>query len=195
MWVKICGITNLSDALCAVEAGADALGFVFYPHSPRYISPENALKIAALLPSNVLKIGLFVNVTPEEINEICKEAKMDIAQIHFEVDKPFLEALGVDYLCVVRAKTKEDVKQFCGKKRLVDAYVEGYGGAGQRLELSWFNDADRENIILAGGLNPANLEQITPLGFFGVDVSSGVEKTKGLKNHDLVREFVCKAKA
>lgn len=195
MWVKICGITNLSDALCAVEAGADALGFVFYPHSPRYISPANALKIAALLPSNVLKIGLFVNVTPEEINEICKEAKMDIAQIHFEVDKLFLEALDVDYLSVVRAKTKEDVKQFCGKKRLVDAYVESYGGAGQRLLLSWFDDADRENIILAGGLNPENLEQITPLGFFGVDVSSGVEKAKGLKNHDLVREFVCKAKA
>lgn len=195
MWVKICGITNLSDALCAVEAGADALGFVFYPHSPRYISPANALKIAALLPSNVLKIGLFVNVAPEEINKICKEAKMDIAQIHFEVDKLFLEALDVDYLSVVRAKTKEDVKQFYGKKRLIDAYVESYGGAGQRLELSWFDDADRENIILAGGLNPENLEQITPLGFFGVDVSSGVEKAKGLKNHDLVREFVCKAKA
>lgn len=195
MWVKICGITNLSDALCAVEAGADALGFVFYPHSPRYISPANALKIAALLPSNVLKIGLFVNVAPEEINKICKEAKMDIAQIHFEVDELFLEALDVDYLCVVRAKTKEDVKQFYGKKRLIDAYVESYGGAGQRLELSWFDDADRENIILAGGLNPENLEQITPLGFFGVDVSSGVEKAKGLKNHDLVREFVCKAKA
>ena len=132
---------------------------------------------------------------PEEINKICKEAKMDIAQIHFEVDELFLEALDVDYLCVVRAKTKEDVKQFYGKKRLIDAYVESYGGAGQRLELSWFDDADRENIILAGGLNPENLEQITPLGFFGVDVSSGVEKAKGLKNHDLVREFVCKAKA
>ena len=80
MWVKICGITNLEDALCALNAGADALGFVFYSKSPRYITPENAKNIAEQLPASVKKIGLFVEATPEEISMTCKEAHMDMAQ-------------------------------------------------------------------------------------------------------------------
>jgi phosphoribosylanthranilate isomerase len=195
MWVKICGITNLEDALCAINAGADALGFVFYPHSPRYITPQNAKKIAEKLPLHVRKIALFVGVTPEEINLTCKEAQMDMAQIHFEVDDDFLKALEVPYLCVVRAKTPKDIAQSQGTLRFVDAYVESFGGSGQRLELSWFKDSDNENIILAGGLSPENVEEVKAFGFYGVDVSSGVEKSKGLKDHDLVRAFIQKAKA
>jgi phosphoribosylanthranilate isomerase len=195
MWVKICGITNLEDALCAINAGADALGFVFYPHSPRYITPQNAKKIAEKLPLHVRKIALFVGVTPLEINLTCKEAQMDMAQIHFEVDDDFLKALEVPYLCVVRAKTPKDIAQSQGTLRFVDAYVESFGGSGQRLELSWFKDSDNENIILAGGLSPENVEEVKAFGFYGVDVSSGVEKSKGLKDHDLVRAFIQKAKA
>jgi len=195
MWVKICGITNLEDALCAINAGADALGFVFYPHSPRYITPCNAKKIAEKLPLHVRKIALFVGVTPLEINLTCKEAQMDMAQIHFEVDDAFLKALEVPYLCVVRAKTPQDIAQSQGTLRFVDAYVESFGGSGQRLELSWFKDSDNENIILAGGLSPENIEEVKAFGFYGVDVSSGVEKSKGLKDHDLVRAFIQKAKA
>jgi len=195
MWVKICGITNLEDALCAINAGADALGFVFYPHSPRYISPCNAKKIAEKLPLHVRKIALFVGVTPLEINLTCKEAQMDMAQIHFEVDDAFLSELDVPYLCVVRAKTPQDIAQSQGTLRFVDAYVESFGGSGQRLELSWFKGSDNHNIILAGGLSPENVEEVKAFGFYGVDVSSGVEKSKGLKDHDLVRAFIRRAKA
>lgn len=195
MWVKICGITNLDDALCALNAGADALGFVFYSQSPRYITPENAKKIAEQLPTTVKKIGLFVEATPEEIGVICKEAQMDMAQIHFEVDDAFWSALKVPYLRVVRAKEALDIEEYKGLLRLVDAHVEGYGGAGKRLDLSWFEHADCENIILAGGLSPENVEQTKSLGFYGVDVSSGVEKAKGFKDHDKVRDFIQRAKA
>lgn len=195
MWVKICGITNLEDALCALNAGADALGFVFYPKSPRYITPENAKNIVEQLPMTVKKIGLFVEASPEEIGAVCKEAHMDMAQIHFEVDDAFWSALKVPYLRVVRAKEASDIEEYKGLIRLIDAHVEGYGGAGQRLDLSWFEYADCENIILAGGLSPENVEQVKPLGFYGVDVSSGVERAKGLKDHEKVEMFLKRAKA
>jgi len=195
MWVKICGITNLEDALCAIDAGADALGFVFYPKSPRYIAPQKAKEISEKLPLHVKKIGLFVDVTPEEIAFTCKEAQMDMAQIHFEVDKEFWSALKVPFLRVVRAREASAIEQYQGLIRLVDAYVEGYGGAGQRIDLSWFENRDCENIILAGGLTPENIEQLKPFGFYGVDVSSGVEKAKGIKDHDKVRAFIQRAKA
>ena len=195
MWVKICGITNLEDALCAINAGADALGFVFYPHSPRYISPEKAKAIAEQLPLHVKKIGLFVEALPKEINSTCKTSLMDMAQIHFEVDETFLSALEVPYLLVTRAQKQSDVAQYHGRLRLVDAYVESFGGAGTRLELSWFKHADTHNIILAGGLSPLNVEEVKPFGFYGVDVSSGVEKSKGIKDHEKVDAFLKKAKA
>jgi len=196
MWVKICGITNLEDAVCAIEAGADALGFVFYPKSPRYITPNDAKAIAEKLPLHVKKIGLFVDVSPEEVSFTCKEAQMDMAQIQFDVDEAFFNALKVPYVRVVRAREADDVRQqYKGLIRLVDAYVEGYGGAGKRIDLSWFENADCDNIILAGGLSPENIEQIKPMGFYGVDVSSGVERAKGLKDHTKVRAFIQKAKA
>lgn len=195
MWVKICGITNLEDALCAINAGADALGFVFYPHSPRYISPEKAKAIVEQLPLHVKKIGLFVEALPEEINVTCKTSLIDMAQIHFDVDETFLSALEVPYLLVTRAQKQSDVSQYQDRLRLVDAYVESFGGAGARLELSWFEHADTHNIILAGGLSPLNIEEIKPFGFYGVDVSSGVEKSKGIKDHEKVDAFLKKAKA
>ncbi len=194
MWVKICGITNLEDALCVAKSGADAIGFVFYPRSPRYISPEKAYDIVQNLPKNICKIGLFVHTSADEINTICKASAMDMAQIHFEVDEAFLKTLKIPYLRVVRAEKAEDVLQYQGQLRLVDAHVESFGGAGKRLDLSWFEHADKSNIILAGGLNATTLDEIKPLGFYGVDVSSGVEKAQGLKDHEKIRLFVHKAK-
>ncbi len=194
MWVKICGITNLEDALCAAEARADAIGFVFYQNSPRYISPEKAHQIAQKLPFGICKIGLFVNASAEEINTIANTSGIDRAQIHFEVDEDFLKALKVPYMRVIRAQMPEDIIQNQGTVRLVDAYVKSFGGAGKRLDLSWFDKADRNNIILAGGLTPSSLDEVKSLGFYGVDVSSGVEKSQGIKDHDLVRAFVQKAK-
>ena len=96
---------------------------------------------------------------------------------------------------MVRAQKAEDVLQYQGSLRLVDAYVESFGGSGQRVEPSWFKHADTHNIILAGGLSPSNVEELKGYGFYGVDVSSGVEKSKGIKDHMLVRAFIQKAKA
>jgi len=188
--IKICGITNLEDALHASKHGADALGFVFYEPSPRYITPEAAAKIIRQLPPFVERVGLFVNVTPEVVNSVVAQTGISMAQIHFEVDEAFLEALTIPALPVVRVQKPEDVSTFVDRYRLVDAYVDGYGGEGKRLALEWFEDRDNSQTILAGGLSPDNLASIEGMGFYGVDVSSGVEAFKGRKDPDKVERFI-----
>ncbi len=193
--VKICGITNLSDALAACEVGADALGFVFYRKSPRYIEPTKAKEIAQKLPPFVKKVGLFVNETPEFINETMKKSYMDLAQIHFEVSQKFLDKLEYPYVEVIRAKSKNDIANLPKDRYfLVDAFVTSYGGEGKRVELSWFDEVDCSNIILAGGLNEKNIKEINRYDFYGVDVSSGVEKEKGIKDHNKIKNFINLAK-
>lgn len=192
--VKICGITNLEDALCAVRAGADALGFVFYEKSSRYITPQNALSIVKKLPPFIERVGLFVNVPSEEINATCKEAQMSLAQIHFEVQEPFYESLEVPFLKVIRATCREDLEKNKSEYRIVDAFVESYGGEGQRVDLEWFKDVDCSKIILAGGLSAANVEEVKKLNFYGLDVSSGVELSKGKKDCNKIQEFIQKVK-
>jgi len=195
MRVKICGITNLKDALHAIGAGADALGFVFYEKSPRYISPEDAKKIVAQLPPFVERVGLFVEETPEYIDTICQKSGMSLAQIHFDVDEDFLKALQTKSLPVVRAVCKEDAEKFSDRYRLVDAYCETYGGSGKRLNLEWFDGVDCSRIILAGGLTPENVGEAGHHGFYGVDVSSGTEVQKGIKDPLKVEQFIKHAKS
>jgi len=192
--VKICGITNLEDALHAVEAGADALGFVFYEKSPRYISSEDAADIIAQLPPFVERVGLFVNETAENVNRIALQSGISLAQIHFEVDEAYLDALTIKSIPVVRAKSAEDIKIFSGRYRLIDAFCEAYGGSGKRLNLEWFKGVDCSKIILAGGLSPGNVAEVEPYGFYGVDVSSGTEAQKGKKDPDKVERFIRNAK-
>ena len=192
--VKICGICSLEDALCAINAGADALGFVFYEKSRRYISPEKAAEICEQLPPFVQKIGLFVNKEASEINLTCKQAGMNMAQIHFEADEALYEALQVPYIRVIRATCKEDIKAYEQEYRLVDAFVESFGGEGKRIDLSWFEGIDCSKIILAGGLTPENIQEVKSLGFYGVDVSSGVEAYKGKKDEQKVIDFITRAK-
>lgn len=195
MRVKICGITNLDDALMALEAGADALGFVFYPQSPRYISAENAKAIIANLPPFVEKVALFVNESAEHIRSVCLETGCTLAQIHFDVADDFFDLLHFPSLRVVRAQHREDVLQYPDQYRLIDAYCEGYGGSGKRLNIEWFEGVDCSKIILAGGLGPDNIASLKSFGFYGVDVSSGVEASKGKKSPELTKAFVAQAKA
>ena len=194
MRVKICGITNLEDALVAIEAGADALGFVFYEKSPRFITPQRAREITKELPPFIERVGLFVHEEPNRIDEICLYANMSLAQIHWDVEESFFDLLQTKALPVVRAKSKEDIHRFCDRYRLIDAYVKSYGGAGKRVALEWFEGVDRSKIILAGGLGPNNILEVKHYGFYGVDVSSGVEAAKGRKDPKKVREFIQKAK-
>lgn len=195
MRVKICGITNLEDALNAVEAGADALGFVFYEKSPRYITPKKAKEIIKKLPPFVEKVALFVHKTPKETDDICNFTKCTLAQIHFEADESFYNSLKTPHLKVIRAKTKEDILRYKDEFRLVDAFCESFGGSGKRLNLEWFEDMDCSKIILAGGLDAKILDEVKKYNFYGVDVSSSVESYKGKKNSIKVKNFIRNAKS
>lgn len=190
MRCKICGITSYKDAINAIEAGADALGFVFYEKSPRYVTISHAKEIISKLPPFVEKVALFVNVDADTINSICQTIGATLAQIHFEAPDELYESLKVPYIKVVRAKKQEDILSFSDEYRLVDAYCEEFGGSGKRLNVEWFKDADCSKIILAGGLNPENVSSLKEYGFYGVDVSSGVEATYGIKEASKVKAFI-----
>ena len=194
MRVKICGITNYEDAKFAENSGADASGFVFYEKSPRYIKPDEAREIINSLPPFITKVALFVNETPEKIDEICAFIGADYAQIHFEADKDFYDKLKTKHIKVIRAKSREDVWKYPNEVRIIDAFVPEYGGSGKRVNLEWFECIDKSKIILAGGLNPDNLNEVLNYGFYGVDVSSGVEKEKGKKDILKVEKFIKKVK-
>jgi len=194
MRTKICGITNFDDAMDAINAGADALGFVFYEKSPRYISPLDAKKIIEKLPPFVEKVGLFVNVDAQIINSYIQESRCTLAQIHFEASDEVYEQLFVPYIKVVRAKEAKDILKYSNEYRLIDAYCEAYGGAGKRINIEWFKDVDCSKIILAGGLDLENVAPLKEYGFYGVDVSSGVEKSHGIKDPCKVKEFILNAK-
>lgn len=194
MRVKICGITNLEDALIAINAGTNALGFVFYPDSPRYITPADAKKIIDKLPPFVEKVALFVNETPEFIRSLCLETGCSLAQIHFDVEEDFFTQVNFPSLPVIRAQKRDDILKYADEYRLVDAYCEGFGGSGKRLNIEWFEGVDCSKIILAGGLDADNVASLKSYGFYGVDVSSGVEASKGKKDPQKVISFIQRAK-
>ena len=193
MRVKICGITNLQDALDAVNAGASALGFVFYANSPRYITPSKAKEIVEKLPPFVQTVGLFVNENEDFINEVCSESKMQLAQIIDDNEILNYELLKVKSVKVIRVKSQKDLKNLNKDYYLLDAFVDGFGGEGKRVALEWFENLDCSRFILAGGLTSNNLKEINGYGFYGVDVSSGVEESKGKKSKQKMIDFVKEA--
>lgn len=193
MRTKICGITSYKDAINAIEAGADALGFVFYEKSPRYVTIAKAKEIIDKLPPFIEKVALFVNVDSDTVNSTSQSVGATLAQIHFEATSEFYENLKVPHIKVIRAKTQEDILNFSDEYRLVDAYCEAYGGSGKRLNIEWFKDVDCSKIILAGGLTPDNVSSVKEYGFYGVDVSSGVEASHGIKDSQKVKDFITNA--
>lgn len=190
MKVKICGITNLEDALAAINAGANALGFVFYEKSPRYITPSDAKDIIDNLPPFIQTVGLFVNESSKHINDICHLSNMQLAQIIDDKNNTEFENLDIKYIKVLRVKSKDDLNHLDDNYYLVDAFVDGFGGEGKRLALEWFDDKDCSKLVLAGGLNASNLKELKKYNFFAVDVSSGVEASKGKKDKEKMKEFV-----
>ena len=193
MRTKICGITNYDDAMVAIDSGADALGFVFYEKSPRYISRSNAKEIIKQLPPFIEKVALFVNVDAQTINQTCLEVGATLAQIHFDADEHLYSELTIPHIKVIRAKTQEEILKYPNEYKLVDAYCETYGGSGKRINIEWFDGIDTSKIILAGGLNPQNVSTIKKYGFYGVDTSSGVEKSYGIKDHKKIKDFITNA--
>jgi phosphoribosylanthranilate isomerase len=188
MMVKICGITNREDAVAAVEAGATALGFNFYRDSPRYISPTGASMIAAKIPANVWKVGIFVNETRETIARIALDAGLDVAQLYGTS-----EARGIRIWRAIKANESllAHVNDETAEAVLLDTPSDDlHGGTGTSFDWSRAKGIPK-HIIIAGGLDASNvrraIEQAEP---WGVDACSRLEKSPGLKDHDKVREFV-----
>jgi phosphoribosylanthranilate isomerase len=198
--VKICGITTLDDALMAVAAGADALGFVFYDKSPRNISPVQAAAIIATLPPFVQTVGLFVNEETERINWTAAYCGLDLVQLHG--DETPEDCLEVNHRVIKAFRMKsivsiEPLQSFQVAGYLLDAWCpDSYGGTG--LTFNWEMAAAARQygrIILAGGLTPENVvEAIRQVEPYAVDVSSGVESAPGKKDREKVRRFIAMAK-
>lgn len=198
--VKICGITSLKDALAAVEAGADALGFVFYSRSSRYIAPETAAHIIRQLPAFVTTVGLFVNEQSAVIDDIVTTCQLDVVQLHGD-ELP--EQCHCSAARVVKALRIRDEESLVGIDRypvtslLLDAWCDqAYGGTGKVGRWDLARQAAEENIvILAGGLTPDNVaEAVRDVSPYAVDVSSGVESAPGVKDPALMSAFVYHAK-
>ena len=194
--IKICGITNIEDALFAAEAGADALGFVFYEKSPRYVSSETVKKIVSMLPPFVTTVGLFVNAGGEVIETTVRLSGINVIQLHGD-ETP--EECGFAPHPVIKAVRVKDAGSLAGVEKypvsalLLDAWNDQqYGGTGESFNWQLARNLTGQlPIILAGGLNPDNVaEAIRVVAPYAVDVSSGVEISPGKKDHDKIRKFI-----
>ena len=197
--IKICGITNLQDAEAAVEAGADALGFVFYAKSPRCIEPTVAKRIIAQLPPFVLPVGVFVNHDRDTVRNVFDECGLAFAQLHGDETPGFCESLGRPVLRAIRLRDRGSLLALAEYKGrmgvrgfVVDAFsTQAYGGTGQTVDWALAHEvAQAAPVILAGGLTPDNVQEaIQHVKPYGVDVSSGVEQNPGQKDHKKIRTF------
>jgi phosphoribosylanthranilate isomerase len=201
--VKICGITSYDDASAAVEAGADALGFVFYDKSPRFINPVRAAGIISKLPPFIQTVGLFVNEDTEQVNWTADYCGLDIVQLHgdetpedcLELKRRVIKAFRIQKIISIDPLEKYPDYQVSGY--LLDAWSpDAYGGTGRTFNWELAQSAKQYGpVILAGGLTPENVaEAIRVVNPYGVDVSSGVESALGKKDAEKVREFIRAAK-
>jgi phosphoribosylanthranilate isomerase len=202
--IKICGITNLEDAKVAVAAGADALGFVMYQKSPRFVEAAVVKCIVAGLPPFVLPVGVFVNEEPNRVRALMDECGLALAQLHGDETALFCQELGRPVLKAFRLKDRGTflaLAEFQGRANvrgfLLDAFSkQAYGGTGQTVDWTLAQEvAQSTPIVLAGGLTPANVaEAINHVRPYGVDVSSGVELSPGKKDHEKVKAFIAAAR-
>jgi len=202
--IKICGITNVEDALAAVEAGADALGFVFHRESSRCVVLEVVRRIVAQLPPFVLPVGVFVNEDPKVVRDLMDGCGLVLAQLHGEESAAYCETLGRPILKGIRLRDRGSLlalAEYKGRARVrgfvVDAFSETlFGGTGQVADWNLAAEAAKAgSVLLAGGLTPENVgEAIQKVRPYGVDVSSGVEIRPGKKDHEKIRTFVRAAK-
>ncbi len=198
--IKICGITSLDDALAAVDAGADALGFVFYGKSPRNLNPMQASAIIAKLPPFVQTVGLFVNEEAEQANWTADFCGLDLVQLHGDEEPEYCQDIRRRVIKAFRVQSMESItplRKYPVAGYLLDAWCpDCYGGTGKTF--NWdVAEAAREfgPVILAGGLTPDNVRQaVERVRPYAVDVSSGVESAPGKKDHGKVREFIRRAK-
>lgn len=194
---KICGITRIEDALLAAEAGADAIGLVFYAKSPRAVTVQQARAIVAALPPFVTSVGLFVDASACELGEILDAVPLDLLQFHGDETPSYCDGWGKPYIKALRVKPGDDIAAqidaYSGARGvLLDTFVPGVpGGTGEAFDWSLVPQAASKPIILAGGLTAENvqaaIQQVRP---YAVDVSGGVEAGKGIKDAEKIYRFV-----
>lgn len=198
--VKICGITRPGDAIAAAEAGADAIGLVFYPPSPRYLSAERAVEIRDALPPFVQTVALFVNPDAAQVAQVIGRVKPGMLQFHGEETAEFCEQFGMPYVKACRVKPGVDLLKylhpFSGAAAwLLDSFVEAYGGVGERFDWSLVPAKMARPLVLSGGLERGNVAgAVRQLRPWGVDVSSGVESAKGIKDAAKIAAFIAEVR-
>ncbi len=207
--VKICGLTRPQDVDAAVAAGADALGFVFYPNSPRYVTPAVAAQLIARLPPFVAAVGLFVNADAEQVAEVLAQAPLALLQFHGDesreyccavaerLRRPFLRAVRIGAAGVLAAPDLLEYETsyravsrwFAGL--LLDAHADGYGGSGKVFDWSLIPEELAPRVVLSGGLSASNaIDAVRRVRPYALDVSSGVEQSKGIKDAARIRAFI-----
>jgi phosphoribosylanthranilate isomerase len=203
--IKLCGMTRPEDIATAVEAGADAVGLIFYPKSKRYVTVEHAARLRRAVPAFVDVVALFVNAADDDIKRVLDVVGPDLLQFHGDESPEACERPGRRYMKAFRvggpgAETASELARTCADYRgaagwLFDSYSVGYGGSGLAFEHSMLHDvqADRLSapVILSGGLSPDNVQAaVATLRPYGVDVSSGVEESPGIKSAARIHAFV-----
>jgi phosphoribosylanthranilate isomerase len=195
--IKICGLTRPEDVRAAVEAGADAIGLVFYPPSPRFLSFERAAELAALVPPFVTIVGLFVNPEAEFVREALARVPLQLLQFHGDETEAECARYGRRWIKAARVRAGVDLVEFSACHRgasglLLDAFVEGYGGGGKVFDWTLIPEGGLDRpLILSGGLDAENVvEAIRRIRPWAVDVSSGVESGKGIKDAARIAAFI-----
>lgn len=193
--IKICGLTREADVDAAVQAGADAIGLVFYAKSPRAVTPRRAAVLTARLPAFVTPVGLFVDATQQEIQAACAAVPTLLLQFHGDETPSQCRESGRPYLRAARMAAGLDLLDFASRHAdasglLLDAFVEGYGGGGKVFDWSLIPPNVPLPLVLSGGLTPANVtDGVLRVRPWAVDVSSGVESERGIKDASLIRRF------
>jgi phosphoribosylanthranilate isomerase len=198
--IKICGITRPTDALAAARAGADAIGLVFYPPSPRFLSLERAREIRDALPPFVQTVALFVNPDAAQVAQVIGGVKPALLQFHGEETPTFCDEFGVPYVKACRVKQGVDALKYLrpfsrAAAWLFDSHVPEYGGVGESFDWSLIPAVGERHVILSGGLSAANVgEAVRRVRPWGVDVSSGVETAKGIKDAGRIAAFIAEVR-
>lgn len=194
---KICGITRSEDALIAASQGADAIGLVFYPPSPRYVTAEQASRVIATLPPFITSVGLFVDADDADVRAILDSVPLDLLQFHGNEDESYCSSFGRPYFKAIRMAEGVDLAEQArlyasASALLLDSYQVGVpGGTGHAFDWARIPDGLDKPIILAGGLGTENIDEaIRTVRPYAVDVSSGVEAAKGIKNTEKVIAFM-----
>lgn len=199
--IKICGLTNIGDALKSVELGADYLGFVLYPESPRFIDPAVLKTLISDLPGRTKTVGVFVNALPDEIIRVVKDCNLTVIQLHGDEDLRELPAMPAPVWKAVRIRsgtTELPPDARLADRIVLDTSVEGlYGGTGKQIDVDSASAiAAKAEVMLGGGMNPENIAEVVSLVKpVGVDVSSGVEASPGIKDHARLAAFIRAARS